>query len=122
MRQVLDSKTFLSCEQVHSRLRGEHLTQCRGESLGCTRLAILVAEESAVAAREHDRRRAESFGNGDRATMGQFALGFGACGDDDPGWCLAERIETKLVVGTRNDVLPQQRIVAGAVVLFGHDN
>src|SRR5947209_19123686 len=52
-----------------SRLCGEHLSQCRGERLRLARPAILVAEESAVATREHDGCGAESFGNGNRRAL-----------------------------------------------------
>lgn len=60
----------------------------RGESFGRTPLSILFAEESAVAAREHDGRRAEPRSDGNRPGMGQFALGFRAYRDDDPGRCM----------------------------------
>ena len=70
-----------------------------------------------MAAREGDGRGPEPFGHGDGRAASDHRAGFGCDGDDDAGGCRAERVEVVLVVVARHDVLPDERVVAGAVVL-----
>ena len=55
-----------------------------------------------------------------RAAVRQLALGLRAGGDDDPGRRRAQRVEVRLVVGARDDVLAEQRVGPVAVVLGRH--
>jgi DNA ligase D-like protein (predicted ligase) len=96
---------------------GEDLAQLRGEAIGIAWLPVLVAEEAAVAAREDDRLRAETLGHGLRAAAGHLTLRLGARADHDPRRRRSQRVEVGLVVRARRDVLEQQRVRAGAVVL-----
>jgi hypothetical protein len=70
-----------------------------------------------VAAREGDGRGPEPSGHGDGRAASDHRAGFGSDGDDDALGCRAERAGVMLVVVARHDVLPGERVVAGAVVL-----
>ena len=84
---------------------------------GSPRLAVLAAEEAAVVAREDHRRRAEPLGDGLGAAVGHLALRLDAGGEHDPGRGRAQRVEVGLVVRAGDDVLAEQRVGPGAVVL-----
>jgi hypothetical protein len=73
-----------------------------------------------VAAREGDGRGPEPSDHGDGRAASDHRAGFGSDGDDDAGGCRAERAGVMLVVVARHDVLPGERVVAGAVALGGH--
>src|SRR5262249_26479396 len=99
------------------RSAGEDLAQGGGEGVRIARPAVFAAGESVAAAREGDGRGREPSSHGDGRAASDDRAGFGCDGDDDAGGCRAERVEIVLVVVARHDVLPDERVVAGAVVL-----
>ncbi len=98
---------------------GEDLPQGGGEGVRVAGHAVFTAEKTTVAAGERYRRRPEPFGHGHRRATGHLPARVGSDGDDDPGGCSAEGVEVMPVVGARDDVLPDERVVAGAVVVGG---
>ena len=70
-----------------------------------------------MVAREGDRRDPEPLGHGRARTAGQLLAGRGADADHDAGRRRAQRVEVVPVRVARDDVVPQQRVVPGAVVL-----
>src|SRR6266542_3910837 len=95
---------------------GEDLAEGGGEGVRVARPAVFAAEESVVAAREGDGRRPQPFRHGHGRPAGQHPARFRPDGDDDAARRRAQRVEIVLVVVARNDVLPDKRVVAGAVV------
>ena len=70
-----------------------------------------------MVAREDDGRRPELLGHTLCRAMGQFSLRRRPGGDDDSSGSGTQGVEVELIMRTRDDVLPEQRVVAGAVVL-----
>src|SRR5262249_56623798 len=82
----------------------EALAQGRGTLIRLAHDAVLTAEESVVAAREGDGRRAEPPGHGGAATAGHHPARFRADADDDAARCRPERGEVMPVGGARRHV------------------
>src|SRR6478609_11706661 len=96
---------------VRGRRSGaEHLTELRGELVGLAGLAVLAAEEPAVTAREDDGLGPEPPGDRLAAAMGELAIRLLADGDHDPRRRGAERVDVRLVVGARDDVLGEEGV------------
>src|SRR5262249_12827592 len=95
----------------------EDLAQGGGEGIRLAGLTVFAAEEATVVAREGDRRDPEPFGHGRARTAGQLLAGLGADADHDTGRRRAQGIEVVPVRIARNDVVAQQRVVPGPVVL-----
>ena len=98
----------------------EDLVEGLGEGDGSAGLTVFVTEEPAMAAREGDDGGAEPLGDRLGAAMGHLALRLDARAEHDPGRRRAERREVRLVVRAGRDVLEQQWVGPGAVVLGRH--
>ena len=69
-----------------------------------------------MVARERDGLLAQPFGHNDGRAVGQRADGLGPGSDHDAGRRRAQGSEVELIVGARDHVLPDERIVPRAVV------
>lgn len=70
-----------------------------------------------MVAGKRDGCRPEPFGHRHRGTIGQLTHRLCTGGHHDPGRCPAESLEVVLVVGARYEVLSDQRVVPGTVIL-----
>jgi NADPH:quinone reductase-like Zn-dependent oxidoreductase len=94
----------------------EYRVQRRGELFRLPGAAVLAAGEAVVATGEGHRLGAEQCGHRSGGTAGDRLAGLRADADDDAGRRGAQRVEVVLVVQAGGHVLPEERVVARAVV------
>src|SRR5262245_57640475 len=103
--------------RVASGVGRKHLAQLRRERIRLSGRAIFAAQEPVVAAGECDRRIAKALRHGLSTAMGERSAARGADSHHDPRGSGANRIEVGLVVSAGDDVLADERVGPGAVVL-----
>jgi len=108
-------RTTSGTEKVRSRV--QDLSQCGRERVGVAVLAVFAAQEATVVAGEGDGPHVEPLGNRDRPAVGHLTVRLDPGVHDDAGRHRPLRVEIGLIVGARHHVLPEQRVVARAVVL-----
>src|SRR4051794_38411262 len=90
----------------------EHLAE-HGRELGrLAGLTVLAPEEAAVPTGEDDRLTAQTRRAGSPAAMRQLSVRLLAHGDDDARRGRPERLEVRLVVRIRDEVLAEQDVIA----------